>query len=293
MPSLKAIRKRIQSVKNTQQITKAMKMVSAAKMKRATDSVQAARPYARTLTDMFHSLLARMEDREHPLLQGRDEVKNIAVVVITTDRGLCGSFNGGLLRRVETFAWEKKDLRKEVQDVRVLVYGKKGRDFFKRRSVTVDRVETDMEAKRFYEYAQSLGREITTRFLAGEVDEVYLAYNVFVSAMTQKPVIERLFPFTAEAQSEVTEPEALVDYVYEPDQRAIIDALLPRYLDTRLFQAFLEHQAGEHGARMSAMDNATRNAREVLDKLTLQYNRARQAAITRELVEIVSGAEAL
>ncbi|MCK6529612.1 ATP synthase F1 subunit gamma [Myxococcota bacterium] len=293
MATLKAIRKRIQSVKSTQQITKAMKMVSAAKMKRATDAVTSARPYALKMGEMFQSLLARTDDREHPLLRGRDVVKKAVVVVLTTDRGLCGGFNGQLLRKVDRFVWERKELRSELEQVRVLVYGKKGRDYFRRRNFDLDRVETDLDAKRYFEYAQSLGRELTQRYLAGDFDEVYLAYNVFASALTQRPTIERIFPFTAEAAADVAEPEVLSTFVYEPDQAAILDALLPRYLDVKLFQAFLEHQAGEHGARMSAMDSASRNAREVINRLTLQYNRARQAAITKELVEIVSGAEAL
>jgi F-type H+-transporting ATPase subunit gamma len=293
MPSLKALRTRIASVKSTRQITKAMKLVAAAKMKRAIESALAARPYSDEVTAVMQSLMARVLDSGHPLLAAHAQVQKVAVVVITSDRGLCGGFNNQLLRRTDTFLWDgRRTGAPGFADAELILFGKKGRDFFLRRGGKVGRAVTDLRAKDYPDATAKLVHELTSRYEAGELDEVYLSYNRFVNTLKQEPTIEKLFPLTQLAQT-AKEPEHLVDFVYEPSQGAILRDVLPLFLRTRITQVFLESEAGEHAARMTAMDSATRNASDVIDALTLQYNRARQAAITKELVEIVAGAEAL
>lgn len=293
MPSLKALKTRIGSVKNTQKITRAMKLVAAAKMKRAVDAAVEARPYSHEVTAILQSLMARMDTSGHPLLTPHEEVNKVAIVVITADRGLCAGFNNNLLRKVDTFVWEQGRTRKEFQKPEMVTYGKKARSFFTTRDYNLGRVTVDMKPPAFSDEVALVVNDLVKRFQAGELDEVYLAYNQFVNALNQEPTVEKLFPLAHLAAEAGQEPEGLVDFVYEPTQAAILDHILPLFLRTRITQVFLESEAGEHAARMTAMDNATRNAKDVIDSLTLQYNRARQAAITRELVEIVAGAEAL
>jgi len=298
MPNLKDIRKRIASVKSTQQITKAMKAVAGAKLRKATEAALSARAYSGGMEELFHALVGRMEGLDaHPAIAGRPDVKNAAVVVLSSDRGLCGSFNSGLFREVERFVWEQRDRYNLLEKVELFTYGKKGRDFFTYRAHDVARAETDLHPNDFFQLAQSAGRDLMRRFEDGERDRGYLAYNVFHSALTQKPTIVQLFPLGQTLESVGTDesvaPTAEGAPEFEPSQEEVFDALVPKYLDTIVYQAFLESEAGEHGSRMTAMDAATRNAGEMIDRLTLQYNRARQAAITTELVEIISGAEAL
>ena len=292
MPSLKALKTRIGSVKSTQQITRAMKLVAAAKMKRSIDAALASRPYSDEVTAVLKSLMARVDTDGHPLLKSRDVVHKVAIVVVTSDRGLCGGFNNGLLRKVNNWIGDQRQESPAFEEPEILVYGKKARDFFQRRGATLGRTEVDLNPSTFGDLAEKLVAELCTRFEDGELDAVYLVYNRFESTLTQVPVIEPLFPLTALAQ-EAAEPDAMVDFQYEPNQQSILHQILPLFLRTRMHQVLLESTAGEHAARMTAMDAATRNATDVIDRLTLEYNRARQAAITTELVEIVAGAEAL
>jgi len=293
MPSLKALKTRITSVKSTQQITRAMKLVAAAKMKRAIDSALASRPYSDEVTSVLQSLMARIDQVDNPLLQAHDEVKKVGVIVMTSDRGLCGGFNNSLLRKTMRWLEANRD-EPGFSDVEVLTYGKKAGDAFRRSSYELGRAVGDLKPTEFPQMVAELVQELCNRYESGDLDEVYLVYNHFVNTLRQDPTIEKLFPLNELASgNEEEEPEHLVDFVYEPDQNTILAEILPLFLRTRLHQVFLESTAGEHAARMTAMDAASRNAKDVIDRLTLEYNRARQAAITRELVEIVAGAEAL
>lgn len=293
MPSLKELKNRIGSVKNTQKITRAMKLVAAAKMKRAVDAAVASRPYSDEVTAVLQSLMARVSADDHPLLVPRPVVKNVVMVIIAADRGLCAGFNNGLLRRADTFIFEKA-LEDDVwKNPELITFGRKAQSFMRARGRNVSRETVDLKPNMFGDAVAKLIADLSTRYEAGEVDEVYVAYNTFVNALVQTPTIEKLFPLNHLAQAAKAEPEHLVDFVYEPSQTAILRDILPLFLRTRLTQVFLESEAGEHAARMTAMDAATRNATDVIDRITLEYNRARQAYITKELVEIVAGAEAL
>ncbi len=301
MPSLKDIRKRIGSVKSTQQITKAMKMVAASKLRKATEAALEARPYSGALEELFQTLVSRIDDLgDVPLVAEREEVRTAVVLVLGSDRGLCGSFNTGLFRKLERFIWEERDRFSNLETISLYTQGKKARDYFKHRGHTIGRSETDIDPTEYFAMAQSLGRDLMKQYSEGEIDRVYVAYNKFQSALTQHPTIMQLFPLATDVEDAASdaaegeaEPERLANHEFEPTQQEIFEVLLPKYLDARLYQAFLESEAGEQGSRMTAMDSATRNAGDMIDRLTLEYNRARQAAITKELVEIVSGAEAL
>jgi F-type H+-transporting ATPase subunit gamma len=295
MPSLKAIKTRIGSVKNTQKITRAMKLVAAAKMKRAVDAAVRSRPYSNEVTAVLRSLMARLGDAEHPLLQPHEQVKKATLVVLTSDRGLCGGFNSQLLRKVDGWLFDNVKIDERYESVELIIYGKKARDQLQRRTdVEQGRTTIDLHPSQFQDLSAKLISELTERFAGGDLDEVFIAYNRFVSTLNQEPTIEQLFPLTAlGGAKDAEEPEHLTEFMYEPSQAAILNDILPLFLRTRMLQVFLESEAGEHAARMMAMDGATRNAKKVIDELTLQYNRARQAAITKELIEIVSGAEAL
>lgn len=283
MPSLRDIRTRIASVKSTRQITSAMKMVAAAKMKRAVDAATNARPYQQTLTRTLQRVAASAGDVEHPLLTARPTVKRVVIVVVGTERGLCGGFNSNLNRKVDEAA---RRLRAEGKEVFLRTFGKKPRDYFKSRGVPFEAV-VGVTAKTFQDEVARLSDWLTAGFASGEFDEVQLAYNHYKSTVTQSPTITRILPMSVDAQ------EGGADYLYEPDGAQILGTLLPLYLRTLLLQSFLETDAGEQAARMMAMDSATRNASDLIDRLTLEYNRSRQAAITKELIEIISGAEAL
>lgn len=297
MPSLKAIKTRIASVKNTQQITRAMKLVAAAKMKRAIDNALASRPYSNEVTAVLRSLLSRMGQVDHPLLAAKPEVKRVAIVAIASDRGLCAGFNNGLARKVDRFIWDHTGRSGEWDAVEIIPYGRKMQDFAKRSEHTVGEGATDLHADKFNDLTTALIADLTDRFTTEDadrgIDEVYIAYNRYVNTLSQVPTIEKLFPLEGLTEGEIEEPEHLVEFVYEPSKGVILNSILPLFLRTRVTQVFLESEAGEHAARMTAMDSATRNAKDVIDSLTIQYNRARQAAITRELIEIVAGAEAL
>jgi F-type H+-transporting ATPase subunit gamma len=283
MPSLKALRKRISTVKSTQQITKAMKMVAAAKLRRAQEAAERARPYAAKMQEMFAAVAAGVEEGAHPLLARRDE-NRIDLVVVTSDRGLCGGYNTNLIRMAETFVREHAD-----KQVSLTLVGRKANDYFKRRSQTILGTHTGIMSHPVVDTARALAPTLTTRFAEGETDAVYLLYSRFRSAISQIPTVTPVLPVAAPAEG----AEPTVEYIFEPKRPELLALLLPRYIEALLMQALLESIASEHGARMTAMDNATSNASDMMERLTLQMNRARQATITTELMEIVSGAEAL
>jgi F-type H+-transporting ATPase subunit gamma len=294
MPSLKDIRTRIGGVRKTKQITSAMKLVASVKMRRATERAVQARPYRDQLDAVLKRVAAAAgDDVDEPLLKPRDQVRKILVVVLTSDRGLCGPFNNTLLRNAWDWLGAKKAKGVEV-DLRV--YGRKGQGFFRRvRQNMLDQV-TDYSRTAKMDLVRPLTATMVGGFIDGDYDEVYLVYNRFVSAMTQKPTYDRILPLSVSAEDGQREQGAAGgqgDYRYEPNAAEILNTLLPLYLQTLVLGAFLETEAGFFAAQMTAMDSATRNATDLIDRLTLEYNRARQAAITKEIIEIVSGAAAL
>ena len=281
MASLKAIRKRIVSVRNTQQITKAMKMVAAAKLRRAQEAVVQSRAFAEKLGEVVAGLASESSLREHPLVRERNPQGKVMLLVLTSDRGLCGGFNTNLLRQTEKF------LKTPERTTVLGLVGRKGYDFYKRRSVEiVEHVSTAGTAP--IELARDIVARAVARFMNEEVDAIYLLFSRFRSAISQIPMVERLLPIAAPAAND--NPR---EYLFEPDRNTVIEDLLPRYVEVKVFQAVLESLASEHGARMTAMESASKNASEMIERLTLEMNRARQATITRELMEIVGGAEAL
>jgi len=281
MANLLDIRRRIRSVKNTQQITKAMKTVSAAKLRRAQDRMFDARPYADQLRTVLGNLSARVGDLSHPLLEVRPEAR-ILVVVVTSDRGLCGAFNSNISRAAQEFLKDNREKTAELMAV-----GRKGRDYFRLRGVTIVEEHIGIFAKLDFDHARTIGQRIVDLYSSEATDAVYLAYNEFKSVLQQRIVIERPLPLGGDAL-DVDDPQ--VDYIYEQSPQQIFNKLLPQYVDVQVHRALLESVASEHGARMTAMDTASRNAGEMIDTLTLNMNRIRQAAITRELIEVVSGA---
>lgn len=287
MSSLKDIKRRIKSVKSTQQITKAMKMVAASKLKRAHDDIVAARPYADKMSDIMNNLVARVGRDAHPLLYKKGDSK-AELVVITSDRGLCGGFNSNVIRAAEDF------IKKNVGNTITLnIIGKKAKDYFKRRNLDIRQERPVGSGRPNYSMAAEIGKEIVDSYIKGAFDETYLLYSEFKSALSQKPVIQKLLPIERKEAAESAGEYIYDECIYEPSQKAILAELLPKYVEVRIFRALLESQASEHGARMAAMDSATKNAKEMISSLTLTYNRFRQAAITKELMEIVGGAEAL
>ncbi len=299
MPSLKAIRKRITSVKSTQKITRAMKMVAGARLNRAQQRITELRPYAvktsSVLSEITTRLSAQAQQSEgdgethqevvHPLLVNRPE-KRVLLVVLTSDRGLCGAFNANINKRAER---EWKTRTSEGQEVKMVVVGRKGRDYLARRGADIDYVAGVWD-KLGQETAKSLGHKVLEPFLKKQVDAIYVIYNEFKSAMSQQVSAERLLPVPESTGGEEHDSS---QFIYEPDQRALLEVLAPMYVDISLLRALYESMASELGARMTAMDSATKNASEMIDKLSLQYNKARQAAITKELMEIIGGSEAI
>ena len=301
MASLRDIRKRIRSVKNTRQITKAMKMVAAAKLRKAQDAIIAARPYAQMLDQIISDLAARSEGEglAHPLLASRP-VRKVEVLLLTSDRGLAGGFNSNVIRRASRFLYENSGTEVELSTV-----GRKGNDFFRQRGQKMRKDFGYLYQRLDYTHASQVTEELSARFLKGEVDAVYVIYNEFLSAISQKVTLAQLLPLqtlsvgapTAAQVGQVAPTAAptpaLVDFKYEPGRQEVLDRLVPQAVSIKLYRALLESVASEHGARMSAMDNATSNATDMIASLSLTYNRTRQAVITKELMEIVSGAEAL
>lgn len=291
MPSLKDIRNRIGSVKNTKKITSAMKLVAAAKLRRAQEAVESARPYASKMTEVIQELSSRVEEDAHPLLRSPEREDKILVIVCTSNRGLCAGFNANLLRAVDRFLAAKHGVTSSIEIVTV---GRKGNQHFTRKGENITRYHEDVVGNVTFASAKEIAREPMERFAKGEIDHVYLVYNEFVSAIQFNQIIAPLLPLNKEGSEEgAQEDKGGEEYIYEPSETELLAQLVPNSIEVRIFQALLESEAAEQGSRMTAMDNATSNAEEMIDKLTLQYNRARQAYITKELVEIVSGAESL
>ena len=296
MPSLLDMRRRIKSVKNTQQITKAMKMIAAARLKRAQDSVTAARPYAQKMTEVLGNLSARIGDEfSHPLLDARGDQKYL-IVLVSADRGLAGAFNANLIKVTQSFITENGG--KQVQ---MMPIGRKGRDFFRRRQMAFIQEYVGLTGKGRIEYEEvrEIARRLITTFTEDQtIDKVFIVFSEFKSVLSQKPVVEQLLPIPRSAESEGgaaggTDAGARAEYIYEQPPAEIFGKLLPKQVETQIYRAVLESIASEQGARMTAMDSASKNAGELIGSLTLNMNRIRQAAITKEIIEVVSGAAAL
>ena len=290
MANLIDIRRRIKSVKNTQQITKAMKMVAASKLRRAQDRVIAARPYAATLEAALNSVASRVAPAAdgtpaHPLLGLREE-KRIVLVIVTGDKGLCGGFNANVQRAAGHFIRDAK--ARGVESIRLVTIGRKGHDFWKRRSFEVVETRPGIFNRFGYDDTAEIARALSARFVDGDVDAVWVLYNEFRSVISQVVRTRRLLPL----ELPVASSEGGTDYLFEPSAEVILSRLVPRHVEFQLYRILLESNAAENGARMTAMDGASKNAGELIDSLTLTYNRARQARITKELIEIVSGAAA-
>ena len=287
MPSLIDLRRRIRAVKSTQQITKAMKTIAASKLRRAQDRIVSARPFAQLMLRMLNGLATRVDPALHPLLATPSDAGSEApllLLVVTADKGLCGSFNSALLRQASTF------IRDADREVALGLIGRKGRDFFVRRGFDVRYEAVNIFNDLRYTHAQAVARAAIEQFTNGSAANVYLLYNEFKSVIQQRVMIERLLPIPRlEADGETV----LAEHLFEPTPAEIFEELLPRHVETQVFRAMLESVAAEHAARMTAMDAASRNAGEMIDELTLNMNKMRQATITRELIEVVSGAEAL
>ncbi len=293
MPSLKDLRKRIESVKSTQQITKAMKLVAAAKLRQAQERLLQMRPYARGVHEMIAHVAARSETQAHPLLAQREQ-KRAQLLVLTSDRGLCGAFNTNVIKRAHAYldsTIPDVDVRRvEHEHTELALIGRKGIEYFGKRDYPIRERHLEVLTQPTLERASQIGEEVVADFIDENLDAVYIVYNEFKSAISQRIVVEQLLPIVpAEPES----GDSAVDFRYEPTKEAILDALLPMYVNVELYRAVMESLASEMGARMTAMENATRNATELIASLTLTYNRARQSAITTELMEIVGGAEAL
>ncbi len=294
MPSLKDLKIRIESVKSTRKITKAMQMVAAAKLRRAQEAAEQARPYAMRMSRVLGKLTASIENisTESPLLVGNGKSEKHLIVVATSERGLCGAFNSSIVRLAKSHISELLSAGKEIE---ILTIGKKGREQLKRdygESMS-DHVDLSAIKNLTYEEASKISDSILERFSRKEFDIAVIFYNQFESVISQVPKAQQLIPVESQMDRDSEQEETNLSYVYEPDEQEIIEDLLPKAIATQVFTALLENGASEQGARMSAMDNATRNAGEMIDKLTIQFNRSRQAAITNELIEIISGAEAL
>ena len=294
MASLRDIRKRVRSFKSTQQITKAMKMVSAAKLRRAQEALMATRPYSTALEQVLRDIARRHGEVTHPLLLPRPHPKRAEVLVLSSDRGLAGAFNSNVVRRVSRFLYEKGSSSESVQ---LSTVGRKGFEFFRRRNVAIRKDYPGLLSRLNYAAAAELAREVSEEFLSGRVDEVYMCFNMFISAISQRVEFARILPLERLVPDGAPPPEpekgVLSDFEYEPSAEQVMEQLLPHVWSLRIWRGLLESVASEHAARMAAMDSATNNAEDAIDRLSLLYNRTRQAAITKELMEIVSGAEAL
>ena len=288
MPSLIDLRRRIRAVKNTEKITKAMKTVSASKLRRAQERILGARPFAREMQRVLYGLLTGIDVVAHPLLAPPDlgSSASALLVVITADKGLCGGFNSALLRRATAYVQDADN------EVALALVGRKGRDFFRRRKMDVRYEEVNIFNDLQYSHAQAVAEMAIQQFTGNQVSSVHLLYNEFKSVIQQNVVVEQLLPIPRLTPSE-DGTEMLAEYLFEPSSDQIFQTLLPQHVEVQIFRALLESAAAEHAARMTAMDAATRNAGEMIDSLTLHMNKVRQATITRELIEVVSGAQAL
>ena len=288
MAALKDIKRKITAVQKTRQITRAMNMVAASKFKAAQTRMENFRPYATKFMEVLNSLALRVDAEAHPLLAVR-EPKRIRVICMTSDRGLCGGFNNNLIKAAERFVREKQNGGLEVSLIPV---GRKGRDFFRKKASVIN-ARADVFGKFDMNLAVQISEDLIPPFVAGEYDELYLLYNEFVNVAIHRPTVVRLFPLPSIGREEELEPGRRLDYIYEPSADALLERLLPMYVHILIFRALVETSAGENGARMAAMDNATRNCEDMVQSLTLKYNKVRQSAITAELMDIVGGTEAL
>lgn len=284
MANVLDIRRRIRSVKNTQQITRAMKMVAAARLRRAQERVVNARPYANKMRELLESLAARTEQRAHPLLAVRP-VKKMLLVLVTADRGLCGAFNANLVRAAQNYFQQHRD-----EPVSLIAVGRKGRDYYRKRPVSIIADYVNLFGRLEYSHAEAIAQKAIELYSDESVDAVDFIYNQFKSILTQRLVVERYLPIKP---LEPPKGQSLIDYIYEQPPAEIFNALLPQYVTIQVYQALLESQAAELAAKMTAMDSATNNAGELIDSLIQHMNRVRQASITKEIIEIVSGAAAL
>lgn len=294
MATLREIRRRIVGIKSTQQITKAMKMVAAARLRRAQDAILNFRPYANTINSLLENLTSMISDLNYPLIKGR-EVKKVTLVVVTSDRGLCGSFNTNLLRFAEDYI--KNDLKDyyDTNNLEIVCIGKKGNDFFTRRKYPVKEGYVNFFANLNYDKSIEIISKLTQDYLIGKTDRIIFIYNEFRSIISQVIRATQILPIQIEKKEKekVEKLQPIIEFIYEPEKGKILNTLLPRYLEAQTWRILLESNASEQGARMTAMDNATENAKELLKILSLSYNKARQAAITKELLEIVAGADAM
>jgi F-type H+-transporting ATPase subunit gamma len=293
--TLREIRRRVTSVKSTQKITKAMKMVAAAKLRRAQEALVSARPYSRKMNELLRRLVTKIDLSIHPLLKER-EVNRVLLVVVSGDRGMCGAFNGNVIKAaIDHMNTQYKHLLKERDGVRIVTVGKKSTDFFSKRNYTLFAKHVGIFGSLNFGYARTVIQQIVDQYLKGEYDKVEVVYNEFKSVIQQRIVVEQVLPIPPEQIQETKDLHALaqVDYIYEPSINDIVNVLLPLQLNFQMWRILLESSTAEEGARMTAMSNATENAKELIRDLTLSYNKERQASITKELLEIVSGAEAL
>ena len=288
MASLKDIKRKVGAVQKTKQITRAMNMVAASKFKSAQVRMENFRPYAGKFMDVLNSLALRVENMSHPLLAVRDP-KKIRVVCMTSDRGLCGGFNTNLIKATERFIKDKSQEGKEISLINV---GRKGRDYFRKKASIIGQW-IDILGKFDMTLAVSISNDLITPFIKEEYDELYLIYNQFVNVSVQRPTVIRLFPLPSIGQDVDVDPDKRLDYAYEPSEEVLLQKLLTMYVHVLIFRALLETSAGENGSRMASMDNATKNCEDLIQSLTLKMNKARQAAITAELMDIVGGTEAL
>jgi F-type H+-transporting ATPase subunit gamma len=295
MATLREVRNRISGIKKTQKITRAMKMVAAAKLRRAQMNVIAARPYAAKMKELLFHLAAQAEDQPGSLLVPREEMKRSLLIVVTSDRGFCGAFNSNVIKAAVDHLKKETAAASGSASAGLVCVGKKGTDFFSKRQYTVREKRIGIFNQLVYAEAQSLARSMVAGYLAGEYDRVEIIYNEFKNVAQQRIVVEQFLPVPAEVvkEEEKKKHHQATEYIYEPSAEKILSALVPKYLDFQIWRVLLESYAAETGARMAAMENATENASELILALQLQYNKARQAAITKELLEVVSGAEAL
>ena len=287
MPNLKDIRKRIESVKSTAKITRAMKLVAAAKLRRAQENIEKARPYAVKLHELISELALRADEEDHPLLSVR-EPRNVMLLVLTSDRGLCGGFNTNILKALLKWRIEHEG---QYDNVLISVVGKKGRDYLKFRNIPIHKYYPGLDVNTALSRAKEITDGIVEDFLGENLDSIFLFYNEFKSAMSQRIVSEQLLPIKPLELEE--DQGANIDFVYEPSKEELLETIMPMYVEVEVYRGTLESTASEFGARMTAMENATNNARDMISALTLEYNKARQASITKDLLDIVGGAEAL
>jgi F-type H+-transporting ATPase subunit gamma len=290
MATLRDIKRKIDAVKKTQQITRAMNMVAASKLRTTQQQLDQFVPYATQLTEIMNRVAAGVEPEGFPLLMAHEEVVKVELISITADRGLCGAFNTNLLAAAEAFIQEKEE---EGLEVSLSQLGRKGRDYFRRRKRPVRVFHEGMLNKPNYGDASALGQEVIDLFLTHEVDEVYVCYAEFINIVTQRPVIKKLLPIAPETMEDEEQEQELLEYIFEPSREGVLNDLLPNYINLQLLEILFQTAVSEHAARMAAMDNAVNNCKEMVRDLTLVYNKARQAAITAELMDIVGGVEAL